>query len=164
MRRHGANRWLLGLGALALHSMACAGEVAQAEEARRTIAVPQLQAQLEVPASALVEVRGRWVRVVIGPGRRAPELLEFGGPGPKRDRGLALAGDPGVRLDAALGKAVLRGRIEHRDGGSGGPEAALTGQIAVGPHEVEVFCSAQDEDHPSLRWCLRLLQTLRPLG
>lgn len=132
-----------------------------AEQPTRTVDIPALQAQLEVPATAQVETREQGVQVELNPGRRTPRTLELVAVAAGRGERFELAVDRGVRVDLALGRTVLRSRIEHDDGGSGGPEATLTGRVALGGREVAVFCHAQDEDQPSLRWCLGLLQTLR---
>lgn len=69
-------------------------------------------------------------------------------------------------LRTAKSKSVLTGgnlayRIDRSEGGSGGPEAALIGEIEIGGATYRVECHAQSEDRePPGDWCVPYVLTV----
>jgi hypothetical protein len=60
--------------------------------------------------------------------------------------------------------AVLRYRVEHFSGGSGGDEEQLIGSVSLAGRQFAVECHDQAEwpGEPRAEWCLSIIGTLRP--
>lgn len=106
----------------------------------------------------------RTVLVIFGPDRRSPRVIAFFGVGAPR----APAGP--FPLAATLGDGVrLRYDVDVASGGSGGPEAVVTGEVTLTaksglraePATLGVRCSVQSErPPPRAAWCLPVLAGL----
>lgn len=116
--------------------------------------IPALRCSLDVPAGTEVTLADDGATFILEPGARAPRSFSL------HARALAQSGELRQVLTDDVSIAYA---LEANDGGSGGSESTLVGNLHVGDREFAVKCHDQDEwpGDPNASWCLEWLATIR---
>lgn len=112
----------------------------------------------DLPDDATVQEVPSGVVMVIHPGRRSPLRIDI-----KRAADADALVGPDVKKRSLTPQLQLTYRERVEDGGSGGENAILDGELSFGGDRYRVTCQQQSEYSPTATACLPVLATLRPV-
>ena len=125
--------------------------------ASERVAIATLGWALDVPAGTEVAITDDGATFTTRPGARDPRILTV--------HARAATGSTGLHRMLAADVAIAY-TLQTADGGSGGAESVLRGDLRVGARSFAVVCSDQAEwpAHADATWCLAWLATIRRDG
>ncbi len=129
-------------------------EETDATVAAQRVAIPALRSTLDVPAGTKVILADDGATLTTRPGTRAPRTIGI--------HARASAG-PGELRRVLAAEVSVTYTLQTHEGGSGGAESVLAGDLQVGARRFAVTCHDQAEWPASAdaTWCLAYLATMR---
>lgn len=118
------------------------------------IAIPPLECTLEVPAGTEVTLVDDGATLITRPGTRVPRTLTIHA---------RASAEPGEQRRVLAAGVSVGYTLRTNEGGSGGAQSVLAGDLWVGARRFAVTCDDQAEwpGSADATWCLVWLATLR---
>lgn len=117
-----------------------------------------LKLVVDLPDDATAREVQSGIVMVIHPGHRNPLRIDI-----KRAADADSFAGPDVKKRSLTPRLQLAYRERVEDGGSGGENTTLEGELSFGSDRYRVTCQQQSEYSPTTTACLPVLATLRPM-